>query len=199
MTVMVTDGLGQPVPGECTVLLSEYTNVLGWNPLDFDDDPVTVDGLAEFVDVRLNRTGEAARLQAVAAGHSPTVGAISAPFDGLPGPMVKADHEGSDDDGPFFAGLPQRLWVAVYDDCTNHAPIGTEGVVVIHAGPEGASLSGNAGVVDEWGAIERNWLVFDQPGEYGLDLEIGGVRLESLSNPITVFSDQVFSDRFQAP
>ena len=197
-TVLVRDGLGEPVPGDWTLLLSEYTSVLGWSPLEIPADPVTVDGLAEFADVVIRRTGEGARLQTVVVGQVPTVMAVSEPFDGLPGPLVNADYEGSDDDGPFFAGAPQRLWVAVYDDCNNNAPIGTEGTVVIHSGPEGASLSGNTGTVDEWGEIELNELVFNRPGEYVLDLEIDGVRLESLSSPIVVGSERIFSDRFQS-
>ena len=198
-TVLVSDGLGNPVPGEWTLQLSEYTSVLGWSPLIIDADPVTVDGLAEFANVRLRRTGEGARLQAVVLGYSPTVMAVSEPFDGLPGPLVNVDYEGSDDDGPFFAGRPQALWVAVYDDCNNSAPIGTEGTVVIHSGPEGASLSGNTAMVDnEWGEIELLEFVFDSPGEYVLDLEIDGVRVGSLSDPIVVNADRLFSDRFES-
>ncbi len=197
LTVMVRDGNGEPVVGEWTLLLSEYTSVLGWNPLEFDENPVTFDGLAEFIDVTLRQTGEGARLQAVVGGYSPAVMAISEPFDGLPGPLVNADYEGDDDDGPFFAGLPQSLWIAVYDDCINAAPMGTEGTVVIHSGPEGASLSGNVGIVStEWGEIELEELVFSLPGEYVLDLEIDGVRLESLSSPIEVKGDVIFNDRF---
>ena len=199
LTVMVRDGNGDPVVGEWTLLLSEYTSVLGWNPLDIDEDPVTVDGLAEFTEVTLRRTAENVRLQALVAGHSPAVIAVSEPFDGLPGPLVNADYEGEYDAGPFFAGLPQSLYVAVYDDCFNDAPIGTEGTVVIHSGPEGASLSGNIGTVtNEWGEIELLEFVFDLPGEYVLDLEIDGVRLESLSDPIMVIGDRIFGDRFQS-
>ncbi|MCH8477246.1 MAG: hypothetical protein LAT56_04790 [Wenzhouxiangella sp.] len=198
-TVLVRDGHGEPVPGEWTLVLSEYTSVLGWSPLEIPADPVTIDGLAEFADVVIRRTGQGARLQAVVAGHVPTVMAVSEPFDALPGPLVNADYEGSDDDGPFFAGVPQALWVAVYDDCNNNAPVGTEGTVVIHSGPEGASLSGNVGVVsNEWGEIELLHFVFDRPGEYVLDLEIDGVRMESLSSPIVVGSERIFSDRFQS-
>lgn len=198
VSVLVRDGLGEPVPGDWTLQLSEHTNVLGWGGLNIEDDPVTVDGLAEFTDVTIGRSGQGARLQAVVAGHAPEVMAISEPFDGLPGPLVNADYEGSDDDGPFVAGLPQRLWVAVYDDCNNNAPMGTKGTVLIHSGPEGASLSGNAGVVsNEWGEIELAELVFDLPGEYVLDLEIDGARLESFSDPIVIQGDRIFGDRFQ--
>ena len=197
-TVLVTDGMGAPMPGEWTLLVSEYTSVLGWNPFVIDDDPVTVDGLAELDDIRIRGTGEGARMQVVVEGYSPTVMAISQPFDALPGPLTNAYYEGDDDDGPFVAGRPQALWVGVWDDCNNNAPIGTEAAVVIHAGPDGASLSGNAGVVDEWGEIELLEFNFDSPGEYVLDLEIDGVRLESLSSPFVVGSDRIFSDRFQA-
>ena len=197
-TVMVRDGLGQPVPGEWTLAVSEYTNVLGWNPLEMDADPVTADGLAELTGLRLRRTAEGARLQAVVAGYSPTVRAVSEPFNGIPGEPTDAYYEGSDDDGPFFAGRPQVLWVGVWDACNNNLPIGTVGTVVIHSGPAGAQLSNNQGVVDEWGEIELLEFTFDQPGEYVLDLELEGVRLGILSNPIFVQSDRIHHDRFEA-